>query len=130
MTAEDERWSDTWAYADGERYRLTWRDVARRQREELQRLRKWATIAEDLDRCEHGRHEGDVCGSCNGRSVGNKLIGHGPIGHTMGGSHIFSPPRSIRHDPDAWLVGGGPCSVNNGGRCPINPTVCAEGGAQ
>lgn len=121
---DEERYSNVqaWDAVDGVMYRLTWKARAQQLEEEVRKLSKWANIASDLDRCEHGRHEGDVCGGtsgCNGPSVGNRLIGHGPIGHTMNGSHIFSPPRSVRHDPDAWLVGGGRCSTNNGGQCPI-----------
>lgn len=33
----------------------------------------WHQLVLDLDRCEHGRHEGDVCGSCGGPSKGNPL---------------------------------------------------------
>jgi hypothetical protein len=33
-----------------------------------------ATFCSDLDRCEHGRHRGDVCGGCRGGvSLGNPL---------------------------------------------------------
>lgn len=110
-----------WDAVDGEYYRLTWKQLAEQQRTKINELSKWHAICVDLDRCEHGRHEGDVCSSCGGPSKGNLLIGHGPIGHNLSGEHIVSPPRSIRHDPDAWNVGGGRCSVNNGGKCPIGP---------
>jgi hypothetical protein len=121
---DEERYSNVqaWDAVDGVMYRLTWRQLAEQRAEEIQRLSKWATIASDLDRCEHGRHEGDVCSGlsgCNGPSVGNRLIGHGPIGHTISGAHIFFPPRFRRHDPDEWVVGNERCSTNNGGECPI-----------
>lgn len=126
--SDDDRYSNQSAYdaIEGDYYRLTWQQVAANQKAEIERLSKWARICSDLDRCEHGRHEGDVCGGrsgCNGPSLGNKLIGHAPIGHTMDGAHIFSPPRSRRSDPDEWLVDGGRCSVNNHGRCPINSAL-------
>lgn len=30
-------------------------------------------LVADLDRCEHGRHEGDVCSGCGGPSHGGVL---------------------------------------------------------
>jgi hypothetical protein len=126
---DEERYSNVQAFdaIDGVYYRLTWKVRAAQLEDEVRKLSKWATIASDLDRCEHGRHEGDVCGGvtgCNGPSVGNRLIGHGPIGHTMDGAHIFSPPRERRHDPDEWVVRGNErCSTNNGGECPIGKVL-------
>lgn len=38
---------------------------------------EWRRLVLDLDRCEHGRHEGDPCSGesgCNGPSKGNPLI--------------------------------------------------------
>ncbi len=126
--ADDDRYSDVSIYdaVDGVYHRLTWKALSDRQQAEIATLSKWARIASDLDRCEHGRHEGDVCSSCRGPSVGNRLIGHGPIGHTMNGEHIFSPARSVRHEPDEWIVSGGRCSTNNAGRCPINPCISGQ----
>ena len=120
---DGERYSNiqVWDAVDEVYYRLTWKALAQQREVEIAKLSKWQTICVDLDRCEHGRHEGDVCSSCDGPSKGNLLIGHAPIGHTMDGEHIYSPPRSTRYDPDAWRVGGGRCSVNNGGKCPIGP---------
>lgn len=43
-------------------------------RREVSKLRAMATIVSDLDRCEHGRHEGDVCSSCGGPSKGNPCV--------------------------------------------------------
>ena len=65
----------------------------------------FARMVSDLDRCEHGRHEGDVCGSCGGPSVGNLLLGD-PIGFTMGGKPYRMPPWRERFDPAAWLPEG------------------------
>lgn len=45
-------------------------------------LNDFAVLVSDLDRCPHGRHKGDVCGGCNGPSLGNPLraesAGHRP----------------------------------------------------
>lgn len=64
---------------------------------------KWAAILADLDRCEHGRHEGDDCGSCGSMSHGNP---HLPPGHVIGyglrGNQIIRPAREHKHDPAAW----------------------------
>lgn len=63
----------------------------------------------DLDRCEHGRHEGDVCSGksgCNGPSKGNPHIKEGDvIGYTLHGTHqIVVPSAELRHVPEAWIV--------------------------
>lgn len=68
---------------------------------------RWAyrlvNVLVDLDRCEHGRHEGDDCGSCGGRSHGNpnvgadRVIGYGRLGQPM-----FLPHRDRKHEPAAW----------------------------
>lgn len=56
----------------------TWKERAEKLEAEVQRLRPWANLVADLDRCEHGRHEGDVCSGvhplgCNGPSRGNPI---------------------------------------------------------
>lgn len=95
--AEDEAW-----------YPLTWQELAEERGRELRTAQRWSRLCADLDRCEHGRHEGDVCSACGGPSVGNRLIGHAPIGHTMNRHHIFVPPRSAKSDAANWEVHG-PC---------------------
>jgi hypothetical protein len=35
------------------------------------RAEKAMKVLSDLDRCNHGRHEGDACGGCGDRSLGN-----------------------------------------------------------
>lgn len=63
----------------------------------------WAALAADLDRCQHGRHKGDDCGSCGTRSLGNPNL---PSGHVIGyglrGERIVMPDRDHKHDPAAW----------------------------
>jgi hypothetical protein len=63
-------------------------------------------LVADLDRCMHGRHEGDNCGSCpEGVSLGNP---HMPVGQVIGyglrGGPIVMPDRDHKHDPTAWRV--------------------------
>lgn len=53
--------------------RQTWRQMYDREQAERRKLSEYATIVADLDRCEHGRHEGDDCSSCDGPSKGNPL---------------------------------------------------------
>jgi hypothetical protein len=109
--AEDDAW-----------YRVTWRQLAEERERELRTSQRWARLCSDLDRCEHGRHEGDNCSQCGGRSVGNRLIGHAPIGHTMDRHHIFVPARDRKDDASEWVVDG-PCRdpEQAGTPCPINP---------
>lgn len=63
----------------------------------------WAALVADLDRCQHGRHVGDPCGSCGTNSHGNPhmvvgdIVGYGIYGHP-----IVMPDREHKHDPAAW----------------------------
>ena len=63
-------------------------------------------ILTDLDRCQHGRHEGDPCGpadACTGTSAGNPHLRPGTvIGYGLRGDHIVMPDRDHKHDPAAW----------------------------
>jgi hypothetical protein len=73
----------------------------------------WAALAADLDRCMHGRHEGDDCGSCGGRSSGNPHLAPGSvIGYGLRDDFIVMPGREHKHDPAAWRV------RRNGGQQP------------
>ncbi|NUQ95801.1 MAG: hypothetical protein HOY79_04330 [Streptomyces sp.] len=63
----------------------------------------WAALAADLDRCQHGRHVGDPCGSCGVNSHGNPHMVIGDIvGYDVYGRHIVMPDRDHKHDPAAW----------------------------
>ena len=61
-------------------------------------------ILTDLDRCEHGRHEGDACFGCpGGVSVGNVKTG-GVIGYSLRATHRYvMPPRGQRHKWEAYV---------------------------
>lgn len=90
--------SSIWSRASVGRMRLTWRELAEHQEIELRRLRRMAQTLTDLDRCEHGRHEGDVCGGvtgCNGQSRGNPIASahERQIGYTISGKPILVPRR-------------------------------------
>lgn len=65
-------------------------------------------ILTDLDRCQHGRHQGDPCGpadDCTGTSAGNPHLRPGQlIGYGLRGDHIVMPDRDHKHDPAAWRV--------------------------
>lgn len=79
------------------------------------RERGLAKILADLDRCPHGRHEGDTCagwsgpgdydGGCRGGySLGNPRMQTGTvIGYDVYAREYRMPERSRRHDPAAWL---------------------------
>lgn len=66
----------------------------------------WAALVADLDRCMHGRHQGDPCGpsgACTGTSAGNHHLRPGMvIGYGIRGDHIVMPDREHKHDPAAW----------------------------
>lgn len=73
-----------------------------------------ARMVQDLDRCPHGRHEGDPCagwigpgmftGGCyGGVSAGNPdLQTLKVLGYTIRGSAYIVPPPGRRGDADAW----------------------------
>jgi len=63
-----------------------------------------AQLLRDLDRCDHGRHEGDSCFDCpQGTSTGNPRMPVGQrIGTTVHGRAIVMPPRGERHDRRSW----------------------------
>lgn len=65
---------------------------------------EWAALVADLDRCKHGRHEGDDCGdTCGTRSQGNPYFRPGDvIGYGLYGEPIVMPTRDDKHDPAAW----------------------------
>ncbi|WP_242890768.1 hypothetical protein [Actinomadura litoris] len=77
-------------------------------------LRRLARIVADLDRCPHGRHEGDTCigwtgpdtyqGGCEGGvSLGNPHLQTGDhLGYAYSASPYVMPERGRRHDPEAW----------------------------
>lgn len=111
-TGEPEKHDGTWSnHAVGSK-RLTWRELAEQQTETITRLQSFATILSDLDRCEHGRHEGDDCFQCEGPSKGNPLMACSParnvalvarqIGFTLSGGPLVIPDKWTQHDPDAW----------------------------
>lgn len=57
----------------------------------------------NLDRCAHGRHFGDDCGSCGGRSRGNHRM---PVGTVLGyhpRGRIVVPWPKDKDNPEAWL---------------------------
>lgn len=81
--------------------------------EQLGRLHAMVQVLTDLDRCPHGRHEGDSCagyrpgepmsGCEGGISVGNPLTPTGVrIGSGRDGHPIWMPPRGHRHEAAAW----------------------------
>ena len=86
-------------------HRLTWRELVEHLRERLAHQSALAAVLADLDRCEHGRHAGDDCGSCGGPSHGNPHAPSGSIiGYGLGGEVIVQPLREKRADPEAWYL--------------------------
>jgi hypothetical protein len=66
----------------------------------------FVALVADLDRCQHGRHQGDACGpadACTGTSAGNPHLRPGMvIGYGLRGGPIVMPDRDHKHDPAAW----------------------------
>ena len=75
--------------------RLTWRELVEHREVEMSKLREKASLFDDLDRCEHGRHKGDACTlteGCGGPSHGNPLaLPDGTIGYGLSGVPIVHP---------------------------------------
>lgn len=105
---------------DADRFRrLTWRELWERTDEQRRAAEAFAQLLSHLDRCEHGRHEGDACAGqsgCNGPSHGNPLLGcpalpryqelvisNRQIGYTMYGDAIVVPKRAEMMHPEAWV---------------------------
>lgn len=65
---------------------------------------KLAYVLLDLDRCVHGRHEGDSCFDCPDRkSTGNPHMRPGcVIGYTVHAEPIVMPHRRDKTNPDSW----------------------------
>lgn len=108
---EDLVYSNVSSYVDGELVPYTWRELALEREKRISALEDWRRICSDLDRCEHGRHELDVCSQCDGPSKGNPLLlrkpGHAgradrQVGFDIGGNPIVVPERSLRNDPRNW----------------------------
>jgi hypothetical protein len=107
---EDEIFSpyNTWVADDspegGKSVPMTWKEIAESRYEAMQDLHRFKRILVDLDRNEHGRHEGDVdIGDPSGYSQGNPRLKTGDIlGYSLGGGKYIMPPREKRHDPTAW----------------------------
>lgn len=75
----------------------------------------WHALIVDLDRCQHGRHQGDACGpadACTTWSAGNPHMRSGSvIGYGMRRDHIVMPDRDDKHDPTAWRQAA-PCGTD------------------
>lgn len=89
--------------------------------ERARRAEGLAAVLADLNRCEHGRHEGDVCSGCGGPSRGNPIpelaaaaarrLADNPrvpavalrqIGYDIRAEPITIPERTEAHEPDPW----------------------------
>lgn len=68
----------------------------------------WAGLIADLDRCEHGRHEGDACGdSCGFESKGNPHMQPGTvIGYSLRKGPLVMPHREDKYTLAAWYQNG------------------------
>lgn len=84
---------------------LTWMEYAKELEIELLRAARFTNICMDLDRCEHGRHEGDVCSGCGGNSHGNpwRPKAGQRLGYTIDRKEIIIPGRENKHEPAQWI---------------------------
>lgn len=81
----------------------TWEQMYLREVEARRAADQWAILVSDLDRCEHGRHQGDVCSSCGGPSRGNLILPPGSeIGHDLSAACYIVPQQESRYDAKAW----------------------------
>jgi hypothetical protein len=81
----------------------TWQQMYEREHAERLRLDAYRSLLSDLDRCEHGRHEGDVCSGCHGDSHGNPHLEHGQVlGYSLGAKPYIVPEGRGFYDIDKW----------------------------
>jgi hypothetical protein len=126
LVVDDLVWSRTGTYTpdpdggdDGTFVPDTWRKRSDDLQVQLTRAQAFAAVLHDLDRCEHGRHEGDNCYGCEGPSRGNPVLelcdamleakSHThplptrTIGFDISGNPIVVPEAfKTMTDPDAW----------------------------
>lgn len=85
----------------------TWQQMYEREKAERLRLEGYTLMLSDLDRNEHGRHEGDGdTYDPSGRSHGNPHLKTGDVvGYSIHGSwkYVVPEPRQ-RGKLDAWRV--------------------------
>lgn len=92
---------DSGSSINGER--LSWQQLYEHEKKRRLQADKWGVLVSDLDRCTHGRHEGNDCSSCGGPSVGNLLLPTGTeVGRNLSGRPYVVPARRDRHHPEAW----------------------------
>lgn len=87
---------------DGERQ--TWQQLYEREHKARLELQDYRTMLSDLDRNEHGRHEGDIDGAAP--SQGNPHLKTGDVlGYSLGAAwkYVVPEPR-LRGDLHAWKV--------------------------
>lgn len=72
--------------------------------DEAKRQAALLSVLTDLDRCTHGRHQGDSCVGCpEGASQGNPHMPTGTaIGYDISGHGYVMPDREHKHDPACW----------------------------
>lgn len=72
--------------------------------DEAKRETALLAVLNDLDRCVHGRHQGDSCAGCpEGASQGNPHMPTGTvIGYDISGHGYVMPDREHKHDPASW----------------------------
>lgn len=134
LVVEEHIWSKSGTFTPtpgdedgGEFVPHTWRKRADDLQQERDRAQAFARVLHDLNRCEHGRHEGDACssGCAGGISLGNPVMrladeflgqpGMPPgsegvptqpplrtVGYDISGNPIVVPDTANLNDPDAW----------------------------
>ncbi len=99
--AEDQLMSTMWR---GDRY-LTWKEAYELRLEDTLELKARNVILDDLDRCQHGRHEKDNCGTCD-RTGGNKgnprLAEDRIIGYDIRGNPYRVPETGTWEPAEKW----------------------------
>jgi acyl-CoA synthetase (AMP-forming)/AMP-acid ligase II len=94
--------TDVWSRQSINGERQTWRQLYERAEAERQALQHRSVILSDLNRCEHGRHAGDVCSNCNGPSHGNpRLSDDRIVGFDISGNG-WRVPDHTSSPAEAW----------------------------
>jgi hypothetical protein len=107
-TLDSAIYSNQSTIVDGVMRRLTWKELYEQTEKQRAEARNFMGLCMDLNRCEHGRHEGDNCFGCEGASKGNPLLRPDrTLGYSIDGRFKYVlPVRECTNwtDFDNWWI--------------------------